>query len=70
MVDRKRSKDGSQEATGIAEQAGEAGGGQQGRQGGRLAREIGTKDELKRALERPEGVTRVTKSVEQDEGKG
>ncbi len=38
-----------------------------GRQGGRLAREIGTKDELKRAFERPAGATRVTKANEQED---
>ncbi|QPH54989.1 hypothetical protein [Pontivivens ytuae] len=38
-----------------------------GRQGGRLAREIGTKDELKRAFERPAGKTRVTKATEQED---
>lgn len=40
---------------------------QGGRDGGRLARHIGTKDELKRANERPAGVTRVTKSDEQED---
>lgn len=39
----------------------------QGREGGRLARQVGTRDELKRATERPVGKTRVRKS---DEGKG
>jgi len=38
----------------------------QGRGGGRLAKEIGTEDELKRAFERPAGKTRVTKQDEQD----
>ena len=38
--------------------------GGQGRAGGRLAREIGTEDELKRAFERPAGKTRVTKTNE------
>ncbi len=40
--------------------------GGQGRAGGRLAREIGTEDELKRAFERPAGKTRVSKSDEKD----
>lgn len=40
---------------------------QGGRDGGRLAREIGTEDELKRAKERPAGATRVTKANEQEE---
>ncbi|MDW4499836.1 hypothetical protein R5H30_17720 [Sulfitobacter sp. D35] len=40
---------------------------QGGRAGGRLARKIGTRDELKRAFERPAGATRVTKSDEKEE---
>lgn len=39
---------------------------QAGRSGGRLPRDIGTKDELKRATERPAGKTRVKKSDEKD----
>ena len=39
---------------------------QAGRSGGRLPRDIGTRDELKRASERPAGKTRVTKSDEKD----
>ena len=66
MVDRKRSKDGRQEAQEIADQA-EAG--RQGRAGGRLARDVGTQDEMKRSFERPAGATRVTKSDE-DANKG
>ncbi len=37
---------------------------QTGRSGGRLPRDIGTQDELKRANERPAGKTRVKKSDE------
>ncbi|MFT6105278.1 MAG: hypothetical protein ACJA1E_001710 [Paracoccaceae bacterium] len=37
---------------------------QSGRSGGRLPRDIGTQDELKRANERPAGKTRVKKSDE------
>jgi hypothetical protein len=37
---------------------------QAGRSGGRLPRDIGTQDELKRANERPAGKTRVKKSDE------
>ncbi len=40
---------------------------QQGRDGGRLSRVVGTKDEEKRSKERPAGATRVVKSIE-DEG--
>lgn len=65
MADRKRSMDGRKEAQEIAD---EAEIGHQGRAGGRLARKIGTKDELKRAFEQPAGVTRVRKSDEQDQG--
>lgn len=39
---------------------------QAGRSGGRLPRDIGTQDELKRASERPAGKTRVKKSDEKD----
>jgi hypothetical protein len=39
---------------------------QAGRSGGRLPRDIGTQDELKRANERPAGKTRVTKADEKD----
>ena len=39
---------------------------QAGRSGGRLPRDIGTRDELKRSNERPAGRTRVTKSDEID----
>lgn len=41
---------------------------QAGRSGGRLPRDIGTQDELKRATERPGGKTRVRKSDEKDGG--
>ena len=37
-----------------------------GRSGGRLPRDIGTQDELKRSNERPAGKTRVKKSDEKD----
>ena len=39
---------------------------QAGRSGGRLPRDIGTQDELKRSNERPAGKTRVKKSEEKD----
>lgn len=39
---------------------------QAGRSGGRLPRDIGTQDELKRATERPAGKTHVNKADEQD----
>jgi hypothetical protein len=67
MVERKRSTDGTREAQDIADREGV---GQQGREGGRLARQINTEHELKRALEKPAGTTRVTKSDEKDDQKG
>ncbi|AHD02526.1 MULTISPECIES: hypothetical protein [Leisingera] len=67
MAERHRSKDGRKETDEVlGKQGGVA---HQGRTGGRLARDIGTEDELKRAQERPAGATRVTKSKEQ-EGSG
>ena len=39
---------------------------QAGRSGGRLPRDIGTQDELKRATERPAGKTRVKKADEKE----
>ena len=41
---------------------------QAGRSGGRLPRDIGTQDELKRSNERPAGKTRVRKSDEKEGG--
>ncbi len=64
MADRKRSSDGKRETDQILGAEGTISG--QGRTGGRLARDIGTKDELKRAIERPAGKTRVTKSDEKE----
>lgn len=63
MAERKRSNDGKQEAQVLGE---EGAVGHGGRIGGRLARKIGSKDELKRAEERPAGVTRVRKSDEEE----
>ena len=54
------SPDGAYAATGTVSQG--------GREGGRLARDIGTQDELKRAAERPAGATRVNKSDEKKRG--
>ena len=66
MPERARSKDGRRETKDIKGAQGAVA--QGGRTGGRLARDIGTRDEKKRAMERPAGATRVTKSDE-DEGK-
>lgn len=59
MAQRHRSKDGVQETKQYTEdEAAPAG---QGRDGGRLARRVGTKDELKRAEQDRPGITRVRK---------
>lgn len=66
MAERKRSKDGHRETKEILGEEGSVSHG--GRTGGRLAREIGSEDEEKRAKERPAGATRVRKSNEQEDG--
>jgi hypothetical protein len=62
MAERYRSKDGRRDS----EKALGAKGGvaQSGRQGGTLQRGIASRDEMKRAKERPAGATRVRKSDE------
>lgn len=65
MAERHRSKDGHRETDEVLGDQSDIG--QQGRSGGRLARTVGTKDEVKCADERPAGATRVTKSMEKDE---
>ncbi|QDC09205.1 hypothetical protein FHY55_08110 [Oceanicola sp. D3] len=65
MAERKRSNDMSRDTDKIMGAEGEISHG--GREGGRLARQVGSKDELKRANERPAGATRVTKSMEEEE---
>lgn len=66
MADRKRSQDGHRDTDAILGADGSVS--QQGRVGGRLSRQIGTRDELKRAYERPAGKTRVTRATEQEGG--
>lgn len=66
MAERHRSKDGSRDSDRIEGEPGAAS--HAGRAGGRLSRQIGTRDEEKRAVERPAGRTRVRKSDEKDEG--
>lgn len=66
MAERKRSTDGSKDSEKILGEGGTVS--HQGREGGRLSREIGSKDEKKRAFERPAGATRVTKDNEEEEG--
>ncbi|MFP7571174.1 hypothetical protein [Marivita sp. S2033] len=65
MPERHRSKDGSRDTDKVLGDDTEVS--QQGRAGGRLARTVGTKDEMKRANERPAGATRVTKGMEDEE---
>ncbi|MCC1494924.1 hypothetical protein [Cognatishimia sp. F0-27] len=60
MADRLRSKDGSRDTDKVFGDG--AGVAHQGRTDGRLARDVGSRDELKRANERPAGATRVRKS--------
>ena len=66
MAQRQRSKDGSRDSDAVLGSTGSAG--QAGRGGGRLSRRVGSRDEMKRALERPAGATRVTKSMERKGG--
>ena len=66
MAKRVKSHDGHRETEDILGAEGEIA--QAGRDGGRLARDIGTQDELKRATERPAGATRVTKADEKEGG--
>ena len=65
MAERKKSKDMSRDTEKILGEKGEVSHG--GRQGGQPARRVASKDELKRAYERPAGYTRVTKSLEEDD---
>lgn len=62
MARRIRSTDGSKDTDKVLGAEGDVE--TAGRAGGRLPREIGTRDEEKRATERPAGSTRVTKSDE------
>ena len=59
MAERARSKDGTRETEEILGARGEVD--QQGRGGGDVAREVATRDELKRAYDRPAGTTGPTK---------
>ncbi len=65
MAERKKSKDMRRETDEVLGEKGDVSHG--GRAGGRLARVIGSKDEEKRAKERPAGLTRVTKSIEDED---
>ena len=65
MPERIKSNDGRKETEEVLGAEGDVS--QSGRTGGRLPRQVGTKDELKRANERPAGATRVTKSMKNEE---
>lgn len=65
MAKRVRSHDGHRETDDILGAKGEIS--QSGRQGGRLARDSGTEEQLKRAFERPAAAPRV-KSTDEEEG--
>lgn len=66
MADRKRSQDGSRDTDKVLGADGQID--QQGRSGGELERRVGTRDEMKRATERPAGKTRVTGQDKREEG--
>ncbi|MCI5111451.1 MAG: hypothetical protein MRY75_12935 [Marivita sp.] len=68
MAERHRSKDGRRETEDVVGDSADID--QSGRTGGRLSRRVGSADELKRSTERPAGATRVTKSLEDEEGDG
>nr|WP_273521581.1 hypothetical protein [Rhodosalinus sediminis] len=68
MAERKRSKDMRRETEELPLAEGEVD--QQGRDQGRLARQIGTRDEEKRATERPAGATRVRGADEDPDESG
>ncbi|WP_121630792.1 hypothetical protein [Tropicibacter alexandrii] len=65
MAERKRSKDMSRDTDKVFGKDDKVS--QAGRAGGELSRKVGTRDEKKRAFERPAGATRVTKSDEIEE---
>lgn len=66
MAERKRSADGRKDSERVLGASGQVS--QQGRSGGQLPRDVATRDELKRAEERPAGATRVRKSDEKAPG--
>lgn len=66
MAERHRSKDGSKDSEKFVDESAEIS--QQGRSDGNLERDVGTKDEKKRAVEKPEGHTRVTGEDKRNHG--
>jgi len=66
MAERHRSKDGTKETEKYVSEAEDIG--QQGRSGGALQRDVGTQDEEKRSVDKPEGQTRVTGEDKRNHG--
>lgn len=65
MAERNRSKDGTRETEKVHGAKGTVS--QGGREGGRPARQVASRDEKKRSLERPAGATRVTGSMKEED---
>ena len=68
MAERQRSKDGSRDTEKVLGTGTDAAPEHGGRDGGNVARTIGSEDEMKRAGERPAGKTRVKKADEEKPG--
>ena len=66
MAERQRSKDGVSETEKYVSEADDVG--HQGRSGGALQRDVGTQDEKKRSVDKPEGQTRVTGEDKRNHG--
>lgn len=66
MAERHRSKDGVKETERYISEADDID--HQGRDGGALQRDVGTKDEKKRGVEKPEGHTRVSGEDKRNNG--
>ncbi len=68
MAERKRSNDGTRETKKIFGVDGAGTPEQQGSSGGNMARQVGSRDEEKRAVSRPAGKTRVKGTDKRHEG--
>ena len=66
MAERHRSKDGVRETEKYISEADDVD--HQGRAGGDMQRDVGTKDEAKQVVEKPEGHTRVTGEDKRNHG--
>lgn len=66
MAERQRSKDGSKDSERLASDL--PGASQQGRADGNLQSDVASQDELKRAVDRPAGITRVTGEDKRNHG--